>query len=784
MAKKLNERDTENIVRQHFQKDKLFKNITFEEQSSNNPKITKLLKNASKKGNGIGKPEFLISIDDERDLLIVVECKADILKHESKDRDKFVDYAVDGVLLYSSYLSKEYDVLSLAVSGVEKDNVRVSYFIQRAGRDIVEQIFGNTLITIDDILAGLRQDVAKRNEKYEELLDYSQVLNNDLHKLKIKEDKRSLLVSGTLIALKNKDFYRGYIELPSNKMLASALVDTIKEQLVDEDLQGDKIDRLMENYSFIKSHPSLIHKNKKKELKDLRDLINEIDNKINGYSRTYKYYDVLGQFYIEFLRYSNTDKGLGIVLTPPHITEFFTDIVDIKTDDIVFDNCTGTAGFLVSAMKKMTEKCNGALNKEENIKKNQLFGIEYQPDIYPLAVSNMLLHGDGKSNIISGNCFDEIIINTIKDKKPTIGFLNPPYKATKTKKSDVEEFEFVLNSLNCLEKHGLCVAIIPMSCALAQKGERLRLKEELLSKHTLRAVFSMPDELFHNSKVGTNTCIMIFEAHICHSVRKNTFFGYFKNDGFTKRKAKGRFDYNKNWEGIKNEWLDLYINSTPKEGLSVVKKINFESEWCAESYMETDYLRLNNGYFTDTLLVYLSFMFANKLTNSVSSAKYTNTKIDLKINKWQYLELSNLFTITGSKTTPVLELEEYGCGKSPYVTTQATNNGIGGFYDFYTEDGNCLTVDSAVLGYCSYQENNFSASDHVEKLIPKFKMNKYIALFLTTILNLEQYRYNYGRKCSQTRMKEISIKLPAKNNQPDWQFMEDYIKSLPYSKSL
>jgi hypothetical protein len=55
--------------------------------------------------------------------------------------------------------------------------------------------------------------------------NYSQILNNDLHKLKIKEDKRSLLVSGTLIALKNKDFYRDYIELPSNKMLASALVD-------------------------------------------------------------------------------------------------------------------------------------------------------------------------------------------------------------------------------------------------------------------------------------------------------------------------------------------------------------------------------------------------------------------------------------------------------------------------------------------------------------------------------------------------------------------------------
>ena len=232
------------------------------------------------------------------------------LKHESKNREEFTDYAVDGVLLYSSYLSKEYDVLSLAVSGVEKDNIRISYFIQRVGKDIAEQIFGNTLITIEDIIAGLKQDVAKRDEKYEELLEYSQVLNSNLHKLKIKEDKRSLLVSGILIALGNQDFYRSYAGLSSNKMLANTLADTIKEQLENEDLQGEKIDILMENYSFIKSHPSLIHKNKKKEFKDLKILIDEIDNKINGYSRTYKYYDVLGQFYIEFLRYSNADKGL------------------------------------------------------------------------------------------------------------------------------------------------------------------------------------------------------------------------------------------------------------------------------------------------------------------------------------------------------------------------------------------------------------------------------------------------------------------------------------------
>lgn len=159
-------------------------------------------------------------------------------------------------------------------------------------------------------------------------------------------------------------------------------------------------------------------------------------------------------------------------------------------------------------------------------------------------------------------------------------------------------------------------------------------------------------------------------------------------------------------------------------------------------------------------------------------------QFDLNTKNWKSFQLSKMFDITGSKTTPLLELEEYGKGKYPYVTTQATNNGVEGFYSFYTEEGNVLTVDSAVLGYCSFQPLSFSASDHCEKLIPKFTMNKYIALFLVTVMNLEQYRYNYGRKCSQTRMKEISVELPTKNGQPDFEFMENYIKSVSYSSSI
>ena len=176
--------------------------------------------------------------------------------------------------------------------------------------------------------------------------------------------------------------------------------------------------------------------------------------------------------------------------------------------------------------------------------------------------------------------------------------------------------------------------------------------------------------------------------------------------------------------------------------------------------------------------------FKTDLEHKLKQKPILDKEIKLDIKKWKFFPLLDLFKITGSKTTPKQELEEIGRGMFPNVTTQATNNGVDDFYDIYTEDGNVLTVDSAVLGYCSFQPLKFSASDHVEKLIPKFKMNNYVAMFFVTILNLEKYRYNYGRKASQARMKSISIKLPSKDDKPDFDFMESYIKTLQYSSSI
>jgi len=158
---------------------------------------------------------------------------------------------------------------------------------------------------------------------------------------------------------------------------------------------------------------------------------------------------------------------------------------------------------------------------------------------------------------------------------------------------------------------------------------------------------------------------------------------------------------------------------------------------------------------------------------------------ELNIKSWKWFKISDLFIIKGTKHITAEDILEYRNGNYPFIVTSSRNNGVEGFYDYFTEESNVLTIDSATVGTCFYQGSNFSASDHVEKLIPQFNLNKFNALFLTTIINLEKIRYGYGRKFSQKRISETKIKLPVdKNGNPDWEFMENYIKSLNYSKEL
>lgn len=575
--------------------------IIIEEQKSDNVKIDKLLKNASKRGNKNGYPDFIIYSKKYPEFLIVVEAKANVNKHISNTKDNYADYAVDGSLLYASFLAREFDVLAIGISGEERDKLRIDHYLNLKEEKNAYPIFGDKILSIDEYFLGIQQSNYKFNQDYSKLIAYTKTLNETLHAKKIKESQRALLISGILIALKDNAFKIGYKKHEKVDQLVRALYTAIEGQLSGGDIPQRKIDVLTHAFTFIKTNPTLTDKNEGKKF--LEDLIDEIDKEINGFMVTHKYVDTVSQFYIEFLRYANNDKGLGIVLTPPHITELFAELANVDKNSVIFDNCCGTGGFLISAMKRMLIDAKGDREIEKRIKSKQLIGIEFQDDIYTLLISNMIIHRDGRTNIYWGDCFQEI--KDVKQNfKPTVGFLNPPYK---TKSSDIEEFEFILNNLDALEPGGTCIAIIPISCVIEKTATAETLKKRLLERHTLEAVLSMPEELFHNSKVNTVTCTVIITAKKPHPKGKKTWFAYCRDDGFVKVKGKGRIDARHTWKDIKQNWVNAYRNREIINGFSIMREVDEKDEWCVEAYLETDYSKFTFNDYENTVKKYLTF---------------------------------------------------------------------------------------------------------------------------------------------------------------------------------
>ncbi len=759
-------------------------NCIVEGETSEYIKIAKLLRNASKKGTQKGRPDYIISsFNNYPDLLIICECKADVNYHESSKHDKYADYAVDGVLLYSSFLSKEYDVINIAISGESENNYKVSTFLQLKGEIQARNLNIDHICKFDDYLKLYSKDEHKFNQDLNSLLDYSRVLNDHLHSLKIPEGQRSLLISGCLIALQDKAFCSSY-RLQSSKSLIKNLLNTIEYKL--QNVANDHLKDIIKSYSFIETSTTLASTND-----SLKNIIIGIQNNIDNFIKTHKYYDTLGQFYIEFLRYANNDKGLGIVLTPPHITELFCELASINKESIVYDNCCGTGGFLISALDMMLKETIGDGKKEAHIKSSQLIGVEFQDHIYTMACSNMFIHGDGRSHLYKDSCFNEVIKKQVKELKPNVGFLNPPYK---TAKSDVEELKYILNNLDCLQKGSYCIAIVPMSCAIATAKDKNKsiynLKKELLATHTLDAVFSMPDDLFVNSKVGTVTCVMIFKAKEKHPANYKTYFAYCKDDGFVKKRI-GRVDYYNKWQDIKSTWVTAYKNKDEIKGHSIKVSVTADDEWCAEAYLPTDYSQLKEDMFIEKLKNYCLYLFSNQLSSSISIAPKKIGDID-KNKKCKPFKIGDFFQIISGGDKPNIEdYDEDNGSLVNSVENQVANNGIKEKIYFDKQNRifkNFISVVSIGAGGTAfYQPEKCSCFTRVKALLPQdnIKFNAFVALYLCVIIDMEKFRYGYGRVVSKDRLAETELYLPIDNNSlPDWDYMENYIKSLPYSSNL
>jgi hypothetical protein len=209
-------------------------------------------------------------------------------------------------------------------------------------------------------------------------------------------------------------------------------------------------------------------------------------------------------------------------------------------------------------------------------------------------------------------------------------------------------------------------------------------------------------------------------------------------------------------------------------------------------------------YVRNTLVPKLPQKAKSVWNNNFDKEKISDIKLLLEPQKWKYFRYDEIFDI--KKGFYNKKPDENLNGTIPFIGATDSNNGITSWCDYETIEStsktgdekntpieekifapNCITVsNNGSVGFAFYQTQKFTCSHDVNPLYLKnYTLNKHIAMFLCSLIEMEQFRWAYGRKWRPVRMPKSLIKLPVtRDGEPDWQFMEDYIKSLPYSKAI
>jgi len=260
--------------------------------------------------------------------------------------------------------------------------------------------------------------------------------------------------------------------------------------------------------------------------------------------------DVLGQFYEVFLKYGNWAEKMGIVLTPRHVTRFAAEVLDVSLNDVVYDPTCGSGGFLVGAFDYV--KSTAQKHQLDQFKQSSIFGIDQQASLAVLAILNMIFRGDGKNNIIDGDCFAKWVTGTRRNshvglpasfsaapKEPDIELnvvtkvlMNPPFHI---EASDEYEFKFVQHALEQMADGGLLFSILPMAAMFEKGVEREWRENRLLKENTLLSVISLSMELFY--PIMVHPIAIIVKKGIPHPPHQKVLWVRAPRDGLAKFKG-------------------------------------------------------------------------------------------------------------------------------------------------------------------------------------------------------------------------------------------------------
>ncbi|ENM4043417.1 restriction endonuclease subunit S [Campylobacter upsaliensis] len=818
--------------------------------------------------------------------------------------DAISKYALNGALHYArvalqneSQKQDHYkEIIAIGIAGDNSQNVRVKIVcvfadsslaykeIKRANLDFLENAKSFThfykeeckLTEEDKHLILIR---GKRHLSY-----HSAQLNKLMHNHNITAPQRVLYIAGMILSMQSvmSNEYRILTKGLSPADLQGSQEDGLRDgelvfERIEEFLQvkvpdSTKRKLMLNSFNEIKKAPKRDEipkyftdkegKPKNPNHKIIAHILKEpssINKQIFAYIYTYIYseidgfnghLDIMGECYSEFLKYALGDgKELGIVLTPPYVTKMMTQILDITSADRVMDLATGSAGFLISSMEQMIEDVYTKFSKHSTqankaileLKTKQLLGIEYNAEMFALATSNMILRGDGSSQIYNDNTFEtEDFLYT--NFAPTRILLNPPFTW------DYNGLPFIEFGLDRMRPHGLGAIIIQDS---AGNGQAIPITQSILKKHTLKASIKMPIDLFQ-PMAGVQTSIYIFEAKIPHDFEKPVKFIDFRNDGYKRTKrslqevdkpAQRYKDILKIYKQGLNAKLDNSVYEKPIN-LSEVYVEDFISEsgadWNFDQHKKID-TTPTLADFKKCVSEYLAWEVSNVLKNSchteaslpchsegaiateeskniesknaiIDSSLATQGSNDKGKDVSATPQHDNKAGLEGNALSPrLVKLEkefkqnggyfkEFKIGdlfdsKNGNFDIQKThlnnkghqvvsagleNSGVIGKTDIKAKifPKNTLTCD--MFGNVFYRDFEYKMVTHarVMCLHPNFELNKKIGLYIVSAMNYLKFIFSFANMATWSKIENLIISLPILNDTIAFTYMESYIKEL------
>jgi len=493
----------------------------------------------------LSDPEIKQWLDKARPEYIVKVNETTLWVIETKSKRTMIDKALEEAENdYAKKINQSKTLKAKFISGVAGNDVD-SYIIRN--RFLEGDVFKSIILNDKEMTGLLSPEISKRILKTNQpilkdipidqsfFMQKAHRINEILHLGAVNINDRARVMAALLLSTLDED-------LPNLNASPTVLIKDVNTRAENALVRQGK----GEFFEYVRlSLPTSIdnhQKYKKALVETLRELYSlNIKSAMNSGT------DILGQFYEVFLKYGNWAQKMGIVLTPRHITRFAAEASDINLQNIVLDPCCGTGGFLVAAFDYV--KASSNKTQIDKFKRNNLFGIDQQPQLACLAIVNMIFRGDGKNNIIEGDCFTKWLVASIHEGIPTATYTNKRPEKDKLaitnvlmnpsfaiKKSDIKEYKFVQHALDQIVDGGLLFSVLPVGAMLESGEEYEWRKNRLIAENTLLSVITFPIDLFY--PIGVHTLGIFVKKGTPHPKDQNVLWIRAIHDGYVKMKGK------------------------------------------------------------------------------------------------------------------------------------------------------------------------------------------------------------------------------------------------------